>query len=287
MLVTLQQIPLSVLIKLVVIVMFLLQGPTVQGTQVSQTVNQNVSEAPSPVADNSQVDDKTSPKLNARQNADRGESFQKTQITQYWILVATGIITTIAVMVYTVFAVLQWWQIKKQAKHTSEQVDAMQQQLALMQKSTEDTKEAFYVTERAYLAITKASINPTIGVSPIVQVAIINGGRTPAWDIWVRGQFSVGSVPLRNSKQKETDTTGKNIISILTPLAERTIDVQPGVDLVFTPEMLSTIEGRAKTLFFCGEICYRDITGEQTLPVELIYRPDTKVFADFKNIQHQ
>jgi len=45
------------------------------------------------------------------------------------ILIITSIVTAIAVLIYTVFAGLQWWAIRKQGVYASDQVGKMQGQL--------------------------------------------------------------------------------------------------------------------------------------------------------------
>ena len=54
-----------------------------------------------------------------------------------WILIITNIVTAVAVLIYTVFAGLQWRAIKKQGEYASEQVVKMQGQLIAMQGQSE------------------------------------------------------------------------------------------------------------------------------------------------------
>lgn len=48
------------------------------------------------------------------------------------VLVITSIVTAVAVLIYTAFAGLQWWAIRKQGDYASQQVAKMQAQLDLI-----------------------------------------------------------------------------------------------------------------------------------------------------------
>jgi hypothetical protein len=86
---------------------------------------------------------------------DVSQSFQRTQLKQYWILVATGIITSVVLVVYTgatlfytVFARRQWLAIKDQAQYSNEQVTILKtqsqnlgSQVSLMQEQLHAIKE--------------------------------------------------------------------------------------------------------------------------------------------------
>jgi cell division protein FtsL len=50
------------------------------------------------------------------------------------VLVITSIVTAVAVLIYTVFAGLQWWAIRKQGAYASDQVREMQGQLDAIEK---------------------------------------------------------------------------------------------------------------------------------------------------------
>lgn len=61
-------------------------------------------------------------------------TFQQTQILQYWILVITSIITTVALICYTIYTGLTLRQIRRQADNATNQLKEMQNQREEMKR---------------------------------------------------------------------------------------------------------------------------------------------------------
>lgn len=124
------------------------------------------------------------------------------------VLVITSIVTAVAVLIYTVFAGLQWWAIRKQAEHTANQalkmqgqLDEMKRQAGLMEKglgetrkmieqneravetaeeSTRIARRSFHSSERPHFGITGVTMNFEVGRAFSPSITIRNGGRSPA-----------------------------------------------------------------------------------------------------------
>lgn len=122
------------------------------------------------------------------------------------VLIITSIVTAVAVLIYTVFAGLQWWAIRKQGVSASEQAETMQEQLEAIKEqarimgeplaetrnivtqnervvtAAERTAEIAHVGERAYIGITRLTVDDlVIGQSPTLSITWCNAGKTPAW----------------------------------------------------------------------------------------------------------
>ncbi len=126
--------------KYFVIGVLLLQGvntqPSKQETQ-SQQQKSATRVSPTPFNEAQAETSNESRRTNDNKQAEQsnvGGSFQRTQTTQYWILVVTSIITTAAVIFYTIFAALTLKQIRRQADNASDQAEKMQGQLDAMEK---------------------------------------------------------------------------------------------------------------------------------------------------------
>lgn len=72
------------------------------------------------------------------------------------VLIITSIVTAVAVLIYTVFAGLQWWAIRKQGAYASQQVgkmqgqlDAMMEQATLMDAALLESQKIAFETKRA------------------------------------------------------------------------------------------------------------------------------------------
>jgi hypothetical protein len=106
------------------------------------------------------------------------------------VLVITSIVTAFAVPIYTVFAGLQWWAIRKQGEHASNQVKAMQGQLDIMREA----QKSFAIGERAYLIIDDIKFISK-GECARVVITLFNGGRTPASEVSSATEASLGADP--------------------------------------------------------------------------------------------
>ena len=89
-------------------------------TQKPARKQQNANEQSSPAASNQSDAQRNNESNTASQGkqakqSDEARAFQQTQIRQYWILVVTGVITTLALIVYTVFSGLQWRDADRQS----------------------------------------------------------------------------------------------------------------------------------------------------------------------------
>src|SRR5437016_1370445 len=119
------------------------------------------------------------------------------------VLIITSIVTAVAVLIYTVFAGLQWWAIRRQGKYASDQVEKMQGQLnaikdqaRIMRESLAETRNIVNQNERGVRAaergIEVAQENTTYAQRAYVSVTagdgnwerfflrIENSGNTPA-----------------------------------------------------------------------------------------------------------
>jgi hypothetical protein len=122
------------------------------------------------------------------------------------VLVITSVVTAVAVLIYTIFAGLQWWAIRKQGEYASQQVGKIQGQLDVIQEQARIMSESLAETrnlvsqneravkaaeriadlasagERAYVGVTGLVINDlSVGKSPILEVTFSNAGKTPAF----------------------------------------------------------------------------------------------------------
>jgi hypothetical protein len=121
--------------KYLLIGTLLLQGANAQPAKhkaQSQQQGSASSVSPTPLNDRKiEAGDKSDSTGNSQQpkQDDEGKTFQRTQITQYWVLVITSVVTTALFVAYTFFCGLQWWQIKKQANLSAQQIQTMKDTL--------------------------------------------------------------------------------------------------------------------------------------------------------------
>lgn len=197
---------------------------------------------------------------------DETKAFQRTQIRQYRVLVVTSVITTVALFVYTIFAGMQWWQIKKQAKKTGKQLEAMRN------------------SERAHVFLWDFKVyglddvidrpGQDIGISYTMR----NYGKTHAWTtgitfkVWLNPEdrfFLPKTKPLVYEEPR-TATEAKYVILPNEPFVSEPFPVRVFADRPLTEEEVKGIRtpcstpgeydpGCAKYLFVYGYIRYTDI----------------------------
>lgn len=205
------------MLKIVFVCLLLLQGANAEpATQKASGQQENSGAQVSPASgDESQV--KISNESNSASNGHNqkqdapSDAFQRTQTKQYWVLVGTSVVTAVVLIVYTVFAGLQWREIKQQAARAGEQVGKMQGQLDAMnrqadnsdkllaetaslvkqtERSIEVTQQNSIYAQRAYVAIPKGDV-----AGNVFKLRIENSGNTPANDVIVAVEVDLGYLP--------------------------------------------------------------------------------------------
>jgi hypothetical protein len=222
-----------------------------------------------------------------------------------WILIITSIVTAAAVLIYTVFAGLQWWAIRKQAEHTANQVVNMQGQLDEMKRqagfmkqgldetrkiveqneravtAAERTAEIAHEGERAYIGITKLAIDTlTVGQSPTLCITWCNAGKTPAWHFLSVPYLMLGDKePSGDSYCMNRDI--RDVEASFVP-AGKDVTVSYFIShLKITKETLAEVTSGRQRLFARIHALYVDFQGQRRLfEATAVYEPDTGVFTD-------
>lgn len=104
--------------------------PSKEETQGQQQTNTG-QVSPTPKIETGNNLNSASQSQQAKQN-DETKAFQRTQIRQYWVLVGTSVVTVILLITYTLFAGLQWYWIREQAKRTGDQLGVIKKQSRTM-----------------------------------------------------------------------------------------------------------------------------------------------------------
>ena len=222
-----------------------------------------------------------------------------------WVLITTSIVTAVAVLIYTVFAGLQWWAIRKQGDYASRQVEKMQEQLDAIQEqgrimgesltetrkivtqneravtAAERTAEIAHEGERAHVGVIGLKIDAlVVGQSPTLSITWCNAGKTPAWHF-----LSCPLLSLGNEKQSGASYYMKRDIrdveASLIPAGKDVTVSYLMSDLKITQESLADIESGRQRLFACVYALYVDFQGQrQTFETFAVYETDTGAFTD-------
>jgi hypothetical protein len=159
-------------------------------------------------------------------------------------------------------AMLNQWGIMREQTTTFEdqlaamrgQLQAMNGQAALIARQL----DALIASERAYVAIDEFGLrNLEIGQAPIAKVILVNGGRTPAWQLNVQAAFNVGEHPGEFSWDEDFERPGGTFFLA----AGQTIPIELPVTLNLFAEIFSLLEAGKISLFLAGEIRYLDWMG--------------------------
>jgi|SRR5882724_2901044 len=216
------------------------------------------------------------------------------EITDRWKFAAGNLFSFLALIVIVAQAIIYQRQreIMNEAlgqnerllKAVEDQRKAMHGQASGMALQARITKQAYQTSERAYPAVTTARLdNFKIGHVPVITVTIENGGRTPAWDIWLRGRIVMvhKGYPPKYAPKDQT-TASDRVISVILPKRDRFIEMRlKGV--VIDAKIYSRVIVGLHKMFFQGDLCYRDICGDnQTIPVRIVYRPLKGMFSDYR-----
>jgi hypothetical protein len=202
------------------------------------------------------------------------------------VLVITSIVTASAVLIYTVFAGLQWRAIRKQAEHTASeastmqgQLDAMKDQASLMRDSLTETRnlvtqneravqaaeqsikaarENLIDEQRAYVGITKLAVDDLIvGRSPTLSITWCNAGKTPAWHFLSVPMLVLGTEkPSGNSYYMKRDI--KDVEASFIPAGKDVTVPYLISDLDVTKETLDEVKSGRQRLFACIYALYVD-----------------------------
>lgn len=189
------------------------------------------------------------------------------------ILIITSIVTAAAVLIYTVFAGLQWWAIRKQAEHTASQastmrgqLDAMKGQEAAMRDQLELMKrqmENAAVSARAYLGIKSVGItNPITRNTIVINAVMFNGGQTPAWNVEPKFQVGLVEGPPQpfdwNAPANQVSDAG--LTSTFFPAGAEKRITFPQI-LNVTKEHFGEFEGGKRNIYVDGEVRFTDHMG--------------------------
>lgn len=163
------------------------------------------------------------------------------------------------------------------------QKDTMQVQLDIMRNTIAENRRIFYVGERAYIGIVqiRASLIPANGQKPTIQIEIINGGRTPAWNVRMRIRMNIED-PTEDKSREYLETAEHNetqeIARIILPSRGVNIPVEAGFSV--THQMSIEVMGLSK-FFVRGEFYFTDISeSEQSWPFCFVWIPHTVFFKD-------
>jgi len=198
------------------------------------------------------------------------------------ILIITSIVTAIAVLIYTVFAGLQWWAIRKQGVYASDQVgkmqgqlDAIKEQARIMSESLEKTRNIVTQNERAVRAAERsvevAEQNTVYAQRAYISVTagdanwgrfflrIENSGNTPASKVQLIAIAEVRADPPITPDVALPGTDRYTYIGLISPRGyfEKEVRINPEI----TDEQRPLVgQGKLKP-WSSGVILYQDAFG--------------------------
>jgi len=176
------------------------------------------------------------------------------------VLVITSIVTAVAVLIYTVFAGLQWWAIRKQGDYASQQVGKMQEQLdaireqaRIMSESLAETRNIFDQNERAVGAAERsleiAQRNTIYAERAYVSVTagdgnwerfflrIENSGNTPASKVQLIAVAEIRPDPLPVPDGAMPGTDHYTYVGLIAPRSffEKDVRINPAITVEQRP----------------------------------------------------
>lgn len=167
------------------------------------------------------------------------------------------------------------------------QWDAMTEQAEIMRENLKETRNMFYMANRAYFGIVGVGLNDFgAGKLPNVVLKILDAGNTPAWKIRMHSRIDFTTEQLSYLTISDEVSTGIEMSPILPAKTDRefTIEAPQGTRPLNEHQVLGVSVG-ALNMFVRGEVIYEDISGEdQTFPFCLEYR--NGIFGDCKR-EHQ
>jgi hypothetical protein len=184
----------------------------------------------------------------------------------------------------------QWDVMKQQEGVFEKQVGVMRGQLDVMRQTIAENRHVFYVGERAYVGISHIQliVNLREGLYPRIQIVIINGGRTPAWDVRIQVRMSVED-PTSDKSRGYLETADyaetRSIARVFLPSKTEIITVASNFSI--SHEMDKEINGLS-AFFVRGEIYFTDISEEeQTQPFCFVWESKTSSFENCKQREKQ
>jgi hypothetical protein len=180
--------------------------------------------------------------------------------------------------------------IAVQAYIYRKQWEVMQGQLGVMRETIAENRRNFYVIERAYVSISHIQFtdNPETEQMRTIQIEIINGGRTPAWDVRMRVRVSVED-PTSDKSRPYVKTADhvetRSIPRVLLPSKTEPVIIKPDITV---SESMSLEVMDLSGIFVRGEIYFTDISEkEQALPFCFVWKPKTPFFENCKRGEKQ
>ena len=166
------------------------------------------------------------------------------------------------------------------------QWDSMREQADIMRENIRETRDMFYMANRAYFGILGVGLNDfEAGKLPTVVLKVLNAGNTPAWRIRMHSRIDF------TTKQLTYLTDANRPIAEMSPILpaktdrEFTIEAPAGTPALNQAQVLGVALGAVK-LFVRGELIYEDISGDdQVFPFCLEYRKG--IFGDCKRPHEQ
>ncbi len=191
------------------------------------------------------------------------------------VLIITSIVTAGAVLIYTVFAGLQWWAIRRQGEHASNQVRAMQGQLDIMREA----QESLAIGERAYLIIEDLAFIEKSD-HPRIAFTLFNGGRTPAFEVTSDTEAYLGVEPPTGRLQSLGHPHGEKGFM---PAGTKKQAEGSFPYFTMTPAKWQAVNAETVKFFVRGVIRYKDFQDiERELPFCVGFDPSLNRFREYR-----
>jgi hypothetical protein len=197
-------------------------------------------------------------------------------------MVLLTLIIAISTTVYTIYARRQWKAMENQLK-------VMTGQLTVMKTAIEQTGQFAKLDQRAWLGIGKYQVNQfEKGKSTIVEIEIVNSGKTPALNVRKATQYGWSPIKIPGPLQDWM----KNMQIV--PTISIAPQARPALNVTIYWNKMAPIydEIMAKTqiLYFFGKIDYRTVSDEPGSMTFCIYmdHPESKSLSfcdEYNNVK--
>ena len=195
-----------------------------------------------------------------------------TERVKFFTVNALSLLVLVAIVVQAFIYRRQW--------------DSMREQADIMRENIKETREMFYMANRAYFGIVGVGLTGfEAGNLPIVTIKVLNAGNTPAWKIRMHSRIDFTTEQLDYMSVVDRLFAAIEMSPIVPAKTDRdfTIEAPPGTQPLNPNQVLGVNLGALK-MFVRGEILYEDISGEtRTFPFCLERR--NGIFGDCKRQQ--
>jgi hypothetical protein len=161
------------------------------------------------------------------------------------------------------------------------QLKSMRQQAQTMQDTLKTTKDFFYIDNRAYMAVIDVEFEHKkliVGKHSNIKAFILNGGKTPAYDVTARCRITVSSEKnIEKENPKITDFKVSNFV-----VAGKQVSTFAKSELVMYETMFSELKYKESTFYVFIDLFYKDFQkNNQTDTFKFQYDIDREVFVFF------